>query len=186
MTAPALAPAPGIGVDAGGGPVIDPTQNVLDLVDAAIARQDDLRAMESRHLREVMDMRAKYDEMLREAETARINAIRAVDVGAVNRAAEVAAAAASALAAQVTASADAMRNTVLAAATSARAELAAAIEPIRKDIDDLRKTQWAAQGGRANVVETREARGDSRLNVNTLIMAGSLLLAVLLFVFGSK
>lgn len=34
---------PGIPVDALGGPTIDPTKNVLDLVDAAVRRQDDLR-----------------------------------------------------------------------------------------------------------------------------------------------
>jgi hypothetical protein len=34
---------PGIPVDAGGGPTVDPTKNVLDLVDAAVKRQDDLR-----------------------------------------------------------------------------------------------------------------------------------------------
>lgn len=32
-----------MGVDRSGGPVVDPTRNVLDLVTAAIARQDDLR-----------------------------------------------------------------------------------------------------------------------------------------------
>jgi hypothetical protein len=36
-------PEPGLGVDAAGGPVVDPTKNVLDLVAAAITRQDDLR-----------------------------------------------------------------------------------------------------------------------------------------------
>jgi hypothetical protein len=52
----------GLGIDAAGGPVIDPTQNVLQLVDAAIGRQDDLRAAE-----------AKYQDGMRAAETYRIN-----------------------------------------------------------------------------------------------------------------
>ena len=42
---------PGIAVDSKGGQVIDPTKNVLDLVEAAIRRQDDLRAL----LRELFD-----------------------------------------------------------------------------------------------------------------------------------
>jgi len=37
------APKPGEGIDGGGHPVIDPTKNVLDLVRAAMERQDDLR-----------------------------------------------------------------------------------------------------------------------------------------------
>lgn len=45
----------GLATDARGNPVIDPTKNVLDLVGAAIERQDDLRAVESKALREYMD-----------------------------------------------------------------------------------------------------------------------------------
>jgi hypothetical protein len=178
MTAPT-----GEGVDASGGPVIDPTRNVLDLVAAAIARQDDLRAMESAHLREVMTLRADYDQRLRNAETARINAIRAVDVGAVNRAAEVAATQAQTLAAQVSTVAEAMRTQVAAAATAASSALAAALEPIQRDIADLRRVQYETQGGKTNVVESRAERGDTRLNINTVIMAGSLLATVLIVMF---
>jgi hypothetical protein len=177
-------PPNGEGVDASGGPVIDPTKNVLDLVAAAIARQDDLRAMESDHLREVMKMRADYDQRLREAETARIDAIRAVDVGAVNRAAEVAATQAQTLATQVATVAEAMRTQVAAAATAASVALAAALEPIQRDIADLRRVQYETQGGKSNVVETREARGDTRLNLNTVIMAAGVVIAALVFVFG--
>src|SRR5688572_6413972 len=36
-------PASGEGVDSDGKPVVDPTKNVLDLVKAAMQRQDDLR-----------------------------------------------------------------------------------------------------------------------------------------------
>ena len=42
--------AAGLGIDAYGNPVIDPTKNVLDLVDAANRRQDDLREMHNRYL----------------------------------------------------------------------------------------------------------------------------------------
>lgn len=37
----------GMGVDATGGPVIDPTRNVLDLVQAGMGRQDDMRGASS-------------------------------------------------------------------------------------------------------------------------------------------
>ena len=155
-----MAAEPGPGVDAAGRPVIDPTQNVLDLVQAAIQRQDDLRAAESKHIREILAMRAEHTQELRKAETARIDAIRAVDVSAVQRAAEVAAA-----------QAEALRNQVQAASTAANATLAAALEPIQKDIADLRKTQYEQAGQRAQV-------GESRLNVGAILGGLSLILVL--------
>jgi hypothetical protein len=154
---------PGPGVDAQGRAVIDPTQNVLDLVDAAIRRQDDLREVEAQHIREILNLRAEYDRELREAESNRIDAIRAVDVGAVNRAAEVAATQATVLAAQLSATAEA-----------ARTGLVAALEPIQKDIQDLRKAQYEIAGAKANV-------GETRLNLGALLGGLSVLLVL---VFG--
>jgi hypothetical protein len=96
----------GIGVDSRGGPVVDPTKNVLDLNDAATKRQDDLRAASDRrqddlrlaaerlseathkHLEQVAELRAAHARELNEAETKRIDAIRAVDVAAVATAAD--------------------------------------------------------------------------------------------------
>lgn len=169
---------PGQGIDAQGLPVVDPTQNVLDLVTAAIQRQDDLRDAEGRHMREVAALRAEYDEKLRRAETARIDAIRAVDVGAVNRAAEVAALQATTLAGQVAQSAETLRTQVAAAATAATVALAAALEPIQKDIADLRRAQYEQAGQKSQVVE-------SRLNVGTglAILAAAIALVGLVLAF---
>jgi len=164
----------GLGVDYAGGPVVDPTANVLDLVRAAIQRQDDLRAAESRHVREIAQLRAEYAAELRRAETDRIDAIRAVDVSAVTRAAEVSSQQATTLAAQVAQSAEALRTQVAAAASAATVALAAALEPIQKDIQDLRKTQYEQAGQRAQV-------GESRLNIGAILGGISV---VLVIVFG--
>jgi hypothetical protein len=175
---PEVPPArPGIGVDWYGYPAIDPTKNVLDLVAAAIARQDDLRHLESRHLRELAELRATYDQRLREAETARINAIRSVDVGAVNRAAEVSADQAQTLASQVAVSAETLRTQVAAAASAASTAMSAALGPIQKDIADLRRAQYEAQGQKTQVVEARDVTTASRLNINTVMTVISVLLA---------
>ena len=88
----------------------DPTKNVLEHVAAAIQRQDDLRESESRHQRELGGVREHYAAELRRAEAERIDAIRAVDVGAVNRAAEVASTQALTLATQVTTSTETLRT----------------------------------------------------------------------------
>lgn len=151
-----MAEQPGLATDASGGPVIDPTANVRELVDAAIKRQDDLREAESRHVREVAALRAEYAGELRATETARIDAIRRVDVEAVQRDKETQAAQATALANQVAAAAEAMRTQVAAAASASVTGLAAALEPIQKDIQDLRKAQYEQQGIKS---QTQESRG---------------------------
>jgi hypothetical protein len=105
--------ATGVPVDATGGPTIDPTKNVLDLVKAAVQRIDDLRDAETKrvdekiqsekdHTREIMQLRADHENDLREAEAKRIDAIRIVDVNAVAVNIERAASQAAVLAQQVT------------------------------------------------------------------------------------
>lgn len=148
---------PGMGVDSSGAPVIDPTANVIALVQAGLQRQDDLRERDTQHIKELMGLRADYDAQLREAESKRIDAIRAVDVGAVNRAVDVAATQAGTLAAQVQASAEALRTQVAATATQADIKLTTALEPIIKDIADLRRVQYEQVGQKTQVTESRNS-----------------------------
>lgn len=145
----------GPATDAQNTPVIDPTENVLQLVDAAVQRQDDLRQQESAHLRELMSLRAQHDQQMREKETERIDSIRAVDVQAVQRSAEVQVTQATALATQVSVSAETLRTQVAAAASAAAVSLAAALVPIQEAIADLRRAQYEQQGQKAAVVETK-------------------------------
>lgn len=159
---------PGPGVDAQGRAVIDPTDNVRHEMAAAIERQDDLREMEAKHIRELNAMRDNHNHSMRESESARLDAIRSVDINAVQRAAEVSATQAATLAAQVTASADALRIAVEQAAVQARTSLSLALEPIQKDIADLRRVQYEAAGQKTQVVET-QAKGGS---TTTWIMVG--------------
>jgi len=90
---------PGIGVDAQGGGVIDPTANVISLTEAANKRQDDLREMhnqlihsEVRRLEQLVELRAEHadkvtrlhqehDREIHRAEQDRLNSIRLIDVG---------------------------------------------------------------------------------------------------------
>lgn len=73
MTALAQDGRPGVGVDSRGGAVIDPTKNVLDLVQAAIQRQDDLRREAEKLQNAMRDADTRRLNELREAETRRIN-----------------------------------------------------------------------------------------------------------------
>lgn len=173
---------PGPGVDASGRSVIDPTKNVDALVAAAIQRQDDLREMEAKHTRELNAMRDIHADQLRTSESARLDAIRSVDINAVQRAAEVSATQAATLAAQVTASADALRIAVEQAAVQARTSLSLALEPIQKDIADLRRVQYEAAGSKTQIVDTRDSRADSRANVAIVISIGFGLLTIIAMV----
>jgi hypothetical protein len=173
--------APGPAYAAGAVPPwwTDPTKNVESLVEAAMRRQDDLREMQARytgqigemretHAQYVAELRAEYETRLSEAESDRINAIRAVDVGA-----------AAILANQVAASAEALRGQVEAARQQTATALAAALEPIQKDIQDLRRVQYEGQGKQGQVIESRDVQAASRLNINVVLGAGALLLGFL-------
>lgn len=140
------------------GTKVDPTANVLNLVREAITRQDDLRNLEAMHAGRMRDVVGKYEEKLRTAESARIDAIREVDVRNQQIAAQVADTRANTLAGQVATTADAFRQA-----------MAAELAPIKASIEDLRRAQYETQGQKSQIVETRDVQASSRLNANLVI-----------------
>jgi hypothetical protein len=153
-------PSPGQPVDATGRPAVDPTENVKALTEASVKRLDDLAELRAHHYERAEERRLYYesllraaDERLRQAESDRIDAIRAVDVAAVQRSAEDTATRANTLAVQVSTAADVVRTT-----------LATALEPIQKDIADLRRSQSEALGSKAQVVESKDV-GNQRVGL---------------------
>ena len=144
----------------------DPTANVTTLVEAAMKRQDDLRELESKYVRELMDRDRMHSADLRKSESERIDAIQARSDLTVQRAAEVQATQAQALATQVATTADAFRSA-----------MAAELTPVKLSIEDLRRTQYEAQGQKTQVIEARGDRGESRLNVGMLVGIGGLVIA---------
>jgi len=161
--------------------VVDPTLNVRGLVDSAVRRQDDLRKSDHDHMRETVRMQAAFDQKMRHtvqkyqakldaAESKRIDAIRMVDVSAVAAAAAVQETRANTLAGQVALSADAMRATVAATAQAAQEGLTRALDPIQKDIAELRKAQYEAAGQKAQVIETRSAAEDIKPLVDAIAL----------------
>ena len=127
--------------------LIDPTRNVRHTIKASEKRQDDLRGMAHKALRnEVkLEVRSLHGEIkdfkhfikkTNKSETGRIDAIRAVDQGNVALANSAAELRASTLATQVT-------DTAVAANLALKAET----DPIRKSVDDLRQSQWTIAGG---------------------------------------
>lgn len=183
----------GPSTDANNAPVIDPTENVLSLVEAANRRQDDLRlaearlwASEVRHLKEIAQIREGHATEMRKAEAARIDAIRQDDRGAVTRAGDVAFQQAQVLATQLTNTAEAMRTQMAASAVQSQAQLAAALEPIQKDVSELRQVQFQQQGERVARTDTRDERVTERTQSNWQVSAaialGTLVLGVMIFI----
>lgn len=193
-------------------PRVDPTENVQKLVEAAIKRLDDLRiaeikrsedlrmldsefrkladkriddliAAESRRLSELASLREGFTEKLREAEAKRIDAIRAVDVGAVGTANERATQQANvladqvrsqalALAAQVTQSADQQRGLVASSAASIAAAQAAFATAVDGRLAALEKLQYTTQGGNAPAQVSANAQAIASLQKNQDVVGG--------------
>lgn len=166
----------GPATDAYGVPVVDPTKNVLDLVEAAVKRIDDLRdaermliQAERRHTRELVDMHAKHTQRMQAKETERIDAIRRVDAEVASRAQAVQAAQAATLAGQVAAAAEAMRTSQAAATQASQEALTRVVTPLQAAIDDLRRAQYEQQGKTSQVIETRDVKSDQRGGSNLAV-----------------
>lgn len=155
--------SPGIAVDPFGGPVIDPTKNVLDLVRSSMLRQDDLRESESRrldekiimenaHTREIMAIRAGHEAELRDKEVNRLNAIRQVDVAAVAVASDRAASAARILETNVQVLAEANRSLVATTAAAQTEALGSIVKPILNRLEAIERT-LSETAGRAGVTD---------------------------------
>jgi hypothetical protein len=127
-------------------PLVDPTTHVLSLVAAETKREDDLRAAESRRIDEIMTIHSIYAEKLSVAEAKRIDAIRAVDVGAVAIASERASQQAAVLATQVAQSAETLRTLVSATAAQVASNLQTMSGQLSERISALEKSQYEKTG----------------------------------------
>lgn len=149
-------------------PVIDPTENVKALTEAAVKRLDDLQAAavlrndelrkaetlridelrtaESRRVDEQLQLRADYAERLAIAEAKRIDAIRAVDVNAVAVASQRASDQATVLATQVAQSAEALRGLVATTATTVAASQQQLATTLTQRITTLEQASYQSQG----------------------------------------
>ena len=181
----------------------DPTENVKDNLESERRRQDDLRVMESAYIAQIAAIREEHaremratarmfedridhkEEQIRSAESARIDAIRLVDVAASQRTSEVQAATAQTLAGQVAASAEAMRAQVAAAAEAAARALTTSLTPMLARIEELSRAQYETQGQKQQVVETREvgtsARGAQSLYVAMAVLGVAVISLILLY-----
>lgn len=144
--------------------VIDPTANVLSLVEAANKRQDDLNGLRERlselratHLEQVGELRARHqanmDDLrerhtaaLRKAESDRLDAIRQVDREDVSKTAMAANAAIATLANTTGTTAEALRNQVASTAAAAASSQAANNAEFNKRLSAVELSQSEGRG----------------------------------------
>jgi hypothetical protein len=173
---------PGHGVDAQGGAVIDPTENVIALVEANKLREDDLRSAEGRrvdseiaHVHFVAELRAAHSKEMRESEAKRLDAIRQVDVAARTTEAERATAAIEALAKTTAANAETLRSLVTSTATALAASNAESNKQQLDRISALERSSYMGAGK-----DTGKTEGSASIR-NAILFA----IAIAAFALGS-
>jgi len=171
----------------------DPTLNVRLLVEASEKKMEDMRQSEVKNLEKQMAIHFDYIDRLTEAEAKRIDAIRAVDTGAVAIASEKAAAQALVLANQVAASAETLRNLVSAQALTVDTQIQQVSQQWGDRIASLEKTQYENKGlygvsaelpNRVKLLEEQkfENKGRSGLSVPLLMMISSCVTGIIVFI----
>lgn len=146
----------GLGVDYVGGPVIDPTENVKALSEAANKRQDDLREtlaslnkaridsleammkMSEQHARDINVLRDAHIAEIHSSEQERLRTIREIDVSAISN-----------LSSTVMSGFESLRNAL--ASTAARIEAAATerANAISDRVTQLERTSYEGKGKEA-------------------------------------
>lgn len=150
---------------------IDPTANVIALVELNIKRLDDLRIAELKRIDEKLELRAEFFEKLSVAEAKRIDAIRAVDINAVAVAAEKATVQATVLANQMTISTDTLRTLISSTATQLQAQIGTITTQFNDRTTALEKSQYEIRG-----------TGTGRKDFYGYVIGGiSILITVILF-----
>lgn len=144
---------PGIGVDAQGGAVIDPTANVFALVDAERHRADDLRVAaeklsDAKHqnARDIGALRAAHAAELRKGDALVDDSIRRIDRDQADKTAAQAQEAIKALAQVTSTTAEALRNQVASTAAAAAQQSAIQFGEINKRLSALELSSSEGKG----------------------------------------
>ena len=146
-------PRTGLGVDKAGGPVIDPTKNVLDLVEREIKRIDDMAKLRAQNsdakvaaLTEKIKLFARHQRALDRAESERLNSIRQVDREEVTKTAAANQAAITTLATSTATLAETLRTQVAVTASAAESRQSASSQELTKRLSALELSASASMG----------------------------------------
>jgi hypothetical protein len=166
-------------------PIVDPTKNVLDLVEAAVQRLDDMTQLrgeladakilrlerEQALLVDMATLRAEHQQQLDALESKRLDAMRQTDQLAVKTEADRASSAITALANAAATTAETLRSAVNTSATNLATQLDRTVTAITERIAALEKSSYTGAGKQAVVdpqvtemlIEMRAMRGVQQL-----------------------
>jgi|ERR1700733_5355315 len=136
--------APGKGVDAQGYPVIDPTENVLALVDAEAKYQNGMREMES-----------KYQDAMRAAESRRLDDLAELRVKYEARISEV-------LTVQVKTTSELISTQLDKVTTALGLQITSSVNSLLERIGQLERFRWEV-GGKTSVQDPAMASALAQL-----------------------
>jgi hypothetical protein len=146
----------GLGVDALGGPTVDPTENVKDLSQALSERQDDIREINNLYLltrmkgiEEMASLRAKHAKEINALESNRLDKIRQVDILNASRSEERAGEAIKTLVAQTATNAETLRTMVTNSAATLAAQLTNLFAESNKRLSALELSSSEGRGKQA-------------------------------------
>lgn len=151
-------------------PVIDPTANVISLVQANKVAADELNAMRDRYIEaridtvreslrwmeRLSDVHQRHDYALHKAEAGRLDALRQNDREDVK-----------VLAAQTAAKADALQNQLSVTATTLQSQVLTTAETLAKTI----AADQSEQNKRLSAIERQQAEGMGKATVESPMMA---------------
>ena len=166
MTTGATSQLHGIAVDAHGGPVIDPTENVKALMEAslkAISEKDTLQALltdekikrlerEEVNAEKISLLRAEHNREIRHMESDRVDKIRSVDVANAAATAAQLLSAVTTLATTAQATAETLRNQVAATAAAVASQTERVVNPIIERLALLEKSSNFGRGARWSTI----------------------------------
>ena len=153
----------GLGIDAYGGAVVDPTENVKALTEAANLRQDDLRDLHMRlmdekvarvhdgvlNIEKIAQLRSEHNKEIRHMESDRVDKIRSVDVANAAATATQLLSAVTTLATTAQATAETLRNQVAATAAAVASQTERVVNPILERVALLEKSSYTGAGKQA-------------------------------------
>lgn len=125
---------------------IDPTKNVLQLVEAAVKRLDDIQILQMERLNEKLDSHIEYERQLAKAEKGRIDAIRDMDAKAIEVASVQARESAAMLAKQLTTSISGLREYIESVQSTLLTSRNAITDLLSGRISALEENQYKSQG----------------------------------------
>lgn len=207
-----IAPAGSVGlpVDRNGGPTVDPTMAVRELVIAAVKRLDDLHDASDQlnkerasHLKEIAELRAAHEKEQRASEAARLDSIRQVDRDDVSKTAASANIAIATLANRTTDLQTTLAKQVQDTATAVEVRQSAFATEVNKRLSALELTSSERQGKQtvadpqlekmnaaieklAALQSSGAGKSEGMSNLWVLITGGIVLLVVLYSAFTSR